>query len=131
MKMKFGASAYPPGRSRALSPASRRSSLTSSRFFTTIVWIMALLTCASCVCPLVMILIPEISRSARPTFSPASILGLSRRHQWLCPLQGNSENFFTEKCNPECFQPYLVSCGSSYPTPPVQALQEVLHNRCL
>ena len=42
---------YPPGRSRALSPASRRSSLTSSRFFATIVWVMAFLTCGSCVCP--------------------------------------------------------------------------------
>ena len=51
-RWKFGASAYPPRRSRAVSPASRRSSLTSPRFRATIVWVMAFLTCARLCLPL-------------------------------------------------------------------------------
>ena len=78
-----------------------------------------------------MILIPEISRPVRfdVLISQYPLIFLIEINGCVL-LQGNSENFLTENVIQDAFS-LTLSCRSSYPMPPVQAPQEVLHNLCL
>ena len=88
--------------------------------------VMAFLTCASCVCPCVMFLIPEIYRSVRFDV-------LISQDPLIFSSRSLAVSFFkaTVRISSGCFPPCLVSCRNSYPMPLVQAPQEVLHNHCL
>ena len=123
-RRKFGASAYPPGRSRALShhPWIPHVSLQPSSGW----WPSS---------PARVVSAPEwwswFQKFLVPwdsTFSSASIHGFPHRDQWLCPSARQQWEFFGGKC--DAFGLCLVSCRSSYPMPPVQAPQEVLHDCC-
>ena len=125
-----GVSAYPPGRSRALSPASRRSYpdvltfLCNNRLGDGFLYLREL-------CPLRLsdyldsrnFSLREVRCSHQPVSSDCLI-----EINCCILLQSNGENFFTEDIILDAFPPFPVACRSSYPMPLVQALQEVLHN---